>query len=177
MKILLPNLESLFNIASDKEFETFSLQVFRYQYNKNKVYREFVDLLNINPLNVKTVQEIPFLPISFFKSHSVTTDNLVQVTFKSSGTSGQERSQHQVLDVSVYEKSFRKGFQHFYGNLSEFTILGLLPSYLEQGDSSLVYMIQGFISTTKQNGSGFYLNNFSELNQKIKELESQEIDE
>ena len=173
MKILEPNIDSIFNIKNDQEFETLALQVFNYQYSKNIVYRQFVDLLNIKVSNVNKVLEIPFLPISFFKTHEVTIGNKEDVVFKSSGTTGQLRSQHKVSDVSIYENSFIKGFENFYGKIEEYCFLALLPSYMEQGESSLVYMVEDFVQKTQHNGSGFYLNNFKDLNEKIKELESQ----
>ncbi len=171
MKILEPNIDSFFNIKIHKEFESQALQVFNYQYHKNIVYKRFVDLLNIDVKEVDASNKIPFLPISFFKSHKINIGK-EETVFKSSGTTGQTRSQHFVTDTSVYKKSFTKGFEQFYGAISDYCFLGLLPSYIEQGESSLVYMVNDFINTTKHNGSGFYLDNFEELNSKINELET-----
>lgn len=172
MKNLEPNIQSIINIQSKTEFDALALEVFRFQVQQNKVYKEFVNLLKINPDSITQVEEIPFLPISFFKSHQVTSTSSCEKVFKSSGTGNQTRSNHFVSSLSVYQESFTKGFASFYGSYKDYTFLALLPSYLEQGDSSLVYMADFFIEETKQNGSQFYLNNHSELNTKIKELET-----
>lgn len=171
MKILEPNIDSIFNIAKQSQFDDLALQVFNYQYHHNIVYKKFVDLLKIHPKQVSTLSQIPFIPISFFKTHQVLAANHHEQVFKSSGTTGQDRSNHFVARKSVYESSFIQSFEHFYGNISEYCFLGLLPSYIEQGDSSLIYMVNHFIHETKNKGSDFYLNNFEELNAKIKQLE------
>jgi phenylacetate-coenzyme A ligase PaaK-like adenylate-forming protein len=172
MKKLEPNINSFFNISNKEKFDKLALEVFNYQYHNNNVYRQFVDLLGVTLEQITEVSKIPFLPISFFKTHEVKIGE-EETVFKSSGTSGQFRSQHKVSDVSIYEKSFTKAFSSFYGDISEYCFLGLLPSYIEQGESSLVYMVNDFITKTKENGSDFYLNDFEKLNQKIKELESE----
>lgn len=171
MKILDPNIETLFNIASEEDFERKSLEVFHYQYQNNEVYQKFVKLLGVSAESVNSLDSIPFLPISFFKTHELNTKPNFDLVFKSSGTTGQERSQHFVADKMVYEKSFSDGFSMLYGNLQDYTILALLPSYLEQGDSSLVYMAKSFIEATKGNGSDFFLHDFERLNQTIEQLE------
>ena len=173
MKILDPNIESLFNIESEEDFESKALGVFQYQYENSKVYRDFVRLLGIPKENVNSLASIPFMPISFFKTHELNTKPNVDLVFKSSGTTGQIRSQHFVANKLIYEKSFSEGFDSLYGTLSEFAILALLPSYLEQGDSSLVYMAQSFIEKTKDNGSDFFLHDFERLNKAISRLESE----
>lgn len=171
MKILYPHLDSLFNIENESDFITQALAVFQFQYQQNIVYRQFVDLLGISPDAVTQVAHIPFLPISFFKTHTINTQPSHELVFKSSGTTGTQRSCHFVADKEVYQRSFLKGFTHFYGDLSRYSVLALLPSYLEQGDSSLVYMAHDFITKTAHNGSGFYINNWEELHQKMTELE------
>ncbi|MGB1039524.1 MAG: acyl transferase [Flavobacteriales bacterium] len=172
MKILEPNIDSIFNIKDNPDFETLALQVFNYQYHKNIVYKRFVDLLNVEVSEVDKLAKIPFFPISFFKSHEVIIGSAYETIFKSSGTTGQIRSQHKVVDLSIYEKSFIQCFENFYENISEYCVLALLPSYIEQGESSLVYMVDDFVTKTKHNGSGFYLDNFEELNNKINQLEN-----
>ena len=171
MKILDPIIETLFNINSQKDFETKALELFRFQYANNEVYRKFVELLKIEASLVSSLEEIPFLPISFFKSHRLNVKSDHQIVFKSSGTTGKMRSNHFVADTSIYEESFRSGFKRAYGNPTEFTLLALLPSYLEQGESSLVYMADSLIKESGKEKSSFYLNDFEKLNQTIIELE------
>lgn len=164
---------AIFNIKSQKEFEDLALKIFKFQFENNKVYRSFCDLLYKNPSDVKTIFEIPFLPIQFFKSHHVlsSNDEIVQ-TFTSSGTSGNQTSKHFVTDLIVYEKSFNKGFEQFYGNIKDYTVLALLPSYLEREGSSLIYMVEHLIKASNKPKSGFYLNNLSELKETLIELDS-----
>ena len=122
---------------------------------------------------VKTIQQIPFLPIQFFKSHSViSNENSIQKTFTSSGTSGEQTSKHYVTDVSIYEKSYQNGFSQFYGNIEDYVVLALLPSYLEREGSSLIYMVSDLIQKTKNSESGFYLHNTDALIDKLIVLDS-----
>ncbi len=139
------------------------------------MYRSFCDLLYKHPSDVNTIKEIPFLPIQFFKSHKVlSSETKIERTFSSSGTTGSATSKHHVSDISVYEKSFIKGFEQFYGNIVDHVILALLPSYLEREGSSLIYMVDSLIKQSKHKESGFYLNNLSELKDVLLKLESQE---
>ena len=164
----------LFSISNQKQFEKIALKTFRYQYENNLVYKEFCDLLKTNVQKVKTLQQIPFLPIQFFKSHAVVSSNEVpQAIFTSSGTTGMTTSQHLVTDVSLYEESYRSGFSQFYGNIENYVVLALLPSYLEREGSSLIYMVEDLIQLSNQPESGFYLNNHEELIEKLIELDSQ----
>ena len=150
-------------------FEEIALQLFEFQYTHNLVYKQFVDYLKINVSNVQTVQQIPFLPIEFFKTHHIISGNAgPQKIFESSGTTGQITSKHLVTDLKLYEESFEKGFEQFYGNIEDWTILALLPSYLERDTSSLVYMVDDLIKKSKNPNSGFFLNNLDELAVKIK---------
>lgn len=162
----------IFTISNQKQFEKIALKVFRFQYENNLVYREFCDLLKTNPQKVKSLHQIPFLPIQFFKSHQVVSNtDPVQTTFTSSGTTGAITSRHLVTDVSLYEESYRKGFSQFYGNIEDYVILALLPSYLEREGSSLIHMVDDLIQLTNNSDSGFYLNNHEELIQKLIELD------
>ncbi|MGL3000812.1 acyl transferase [Flavobacterium sp. RSSB_23] len=164
----------LFSISNQKQFEKIALKTFRYQYENNLVYQEFCDLLHTNVQKVKTLQQIPFLPIQFFKSHTVVSNNEApQAIFTSSGTTGMTTSQHLVTDVSLYEESYRRGFSQFYGNIENYVVLALLPSYLEREGSSLIYMVEDLIQLSNQPESGFYLNNHEELIEKLIELDSQ----
>jgi len=154
----------LFNSHIYSDFEEISLEIFRFQAKNNEVYGTFLNHLNCDILNVKSIREIPFLPIQFFKSHQIIASKQpVQEVFLSSGTTGMQQSRHFVTDISLYEESFQKGFQHFYGNIEDYTILALLPSYLERNGSSLIYMVNNLIASSKKPKSGFYLNNLDEL--------------
>jgi len=164
-----PGKQQVFSISSNEQFNTAALQIFQYQAHHCDVYRKFISGLNINPLNVKSVQQIPFLPIEFFKAHKViSTNDAVQVTFTSSGTTGITTSSHYVTDVSWYEDSFRKAFQLFYGDIKSYTILALLPSYLEREGSSLIYMADDLIKQSNNPDSGFFLYNHNELANQLK---------
>lgn len=162
----------IFTISNQKQFDKMALKVFRFQYENNLVYREFCDFLKTEVQKVKTIQEIPFLPIQFFKSHSVVSNtNPIQTTFTSSGTTGMVTSKHLVTDVSIYEESTRKGFSQFYGNIEDYVVLALLPSYLEREGSSLIHMVDDLIQLSNHPDSGFYLHNYDELIEKIIQLD------
>jgi len=164
----------LFNIQSPSAFKEAALAVFKYQFDYNSVYRSFCDLLYIHPSAITSVEQIPFLPIQFFKSHSILTKTeSAAITFSSSGTTGSIKSKHEVSDLSIYENSFRKGFEHFYGSIENYTILALLPSYLERDGSSLVYMVNDLIKKSKKARSGFYLDNMDELSRVLTSLDEQ----
>lgn len=163
----------IFTINTSKDFEKVSLSVFRYQANNNLVYKRFLKFLNTNVSSIKKSREIPFLPIKFFKSHKIiSSDNSVDRVFSSSGTTSYVSSKHYITDLSLYEKSYLKTFEHFYGKITDFTVLALLPSYLERSGSSLVYMVNDLIIRSKNSKSGFYLNNLSELSENLKILDS-----
>ncbi|MGB1104614.1 MAG: acyl transferase [Crocinitomicaceae bacterium] len=155
----------IFEIKTEADFNEMALKSFQYQYAKNKIYRRYCELLSVELSDIHDYHSIPFLPISFFKSHDVKTFNdSAQVIFKSSGTTGMQRSEHHLKDVGIYKSSFLKGFNHFYGPVEDYVILGLLPSYIEQGSSSLVYMVDHLIRASKHEESGFFLHNFEDLN-------------
>jgi hypothetical protein len=163
----------IFTIASKKEFEKIALKVFRFQFDNNIVYQEFCQLLNKNKENVKSLTEIPFLPIQFFKSHKVlSSKDVIQTTFTSSGTTGMQTSKHLVTDVSLYEESYRNAFSEFYGNIEDYCVLALLPSYLDREGSSLIHMVDDLIQSSNHKDSGFYLNNYEELIAKLVELDN-----
>ncbi len=162
----------IFTISNQKQFDKIALKIFRFQYENNGVYREFCDFLKTDVQKVKSIEQIPFLPIQFFKSHSViSTTNPVQTTFTSSGTTGMITSKHLVTDVSIYEESYRNGFSQFYGNIEDYVVLALLPSYLEREGSSLIYMVDDLIQLSNQPESGFYLYNYDELIAKLIQLD------
>lgn len=164
----------VFNIQSEEEFNEVALSVFKYQFKNNKTYRSFCDLLYIHPSDVTTIDKIPFLPIQFFKDKQVVSSNdEVQEVFTSSGTTGTTTSKHHITDLSWYETSYLKGFKHFYGNIQEYVVLALLPNYLERKGSSLVYMVDDLIQRSENSESDFYLNNLSELAEKLIKLDKQ----
>lgn len=149
------------------------MKVFRFQYENNLVYREFCNFLNTDTQKVKSLQQIPFLPIQFFKSHDVVSNSdAIQETFTSSGTTGMITSKHLVTDASLYEQSYRNAFSDFYGNIEDYVVLALLPSYLERSGSSLIYMIKDLIELSNNEHSGFYLHNYDELIAKLIELDN-----
>lgn len=167
------NTPNIFSISSEKEFNALALEIFRFQFENNVVYRSFCDLLYKHPSDINRIEDIPFLPIQFFKTHTVLSSNQpIQQTFTSSGTTGDITSKHLVTDIKLYEESYLKGFKHFYGNIEDYVVLALLPSYLERDGSSLIYMVHDFISKSKQPESGFYLNNLEDLAKTLQQLEA-----
>lgn len=168
------SLDSIFTISSAKEFEQKALEVFQHQFENNVVYRSFCDLLYKHPAEVTKIEDIPFLPIEFFKSKMVVSSTKKpQAIYTSSGTTGTQTSNHFVTDLKLYEQSFNNGFAHFYGPIEDYVVLGLLPSYLERKGSSLIYMVNDFIDQSKHNESGFYLDQFDLLAEKINTLDSE----
>jgi phenylacetate-coenzyme A ligase PaaK-like adenylate-forming protein len=162
----------IFNIKTEHDFETKALRIFQYQYENNSVYQQFCNLIHIKPNTVKSVEKIPFLPIQFFKTYNVVSSSKpVQQVFTSSGTTGSMTSKHPVTDLSLYQKSYLKAFQHFYGTVEEYVILALLPSYLEREGSSLIYMVEDLIEKSGKKESGFYLNDLKKLNEQLQQLE------
>ncbi len=163
----------IFSISNKKQFEKIALKVFRFQYDNNVIYREFCEYLNVEKHDVKSLQQIPFLPIQFFKSHDVlSSEEKIQETFTSSGTTGMTTSRHLITDITLYEESYRKAFSEFYGNIENYAVLALLPSYLDREGSSLIYMVDDLIKLSNHPESGFYLNNYDELIQKLLELDN-----
>ncbi len=165
----------IFNIQSDADFNEFAIEIFHFQYLKNRIYRQFVDyhLEDIN--KVDHYSQIPFLPIEFFKTHKVLCEDFKpEIIFKSSGTTG-NNSYHHIADLKIYEQSFTTCFKMFYGTPEQYTILALLPSYLEQKGSSLVYMVQKLIEESNIPESGFYLHNYDELIEKLNKIKNQKI--
>jgi phenylacetate-coenzyme A ligase PaaK-like adenylate-forming protein len=164
--------KDIFNIQNEAGFTEVALAVFKHQFQTNRVYRSFCDLINVHPSDVQKVSDIPFLPIQFFKSRKVLASREeVQEIFTSSGTTGSRTSKHFVTDIKLYKESYRKGFHHFYGNIEAYTVLALLPNYLERKGSSLVYMVEDFIARSKHVESGFYLDNLEELTKMLIKLD------
>jgi phenylacetate-coenzyme A ligase PaaK-like adenylate-forming protein len=167
--MISPDQQQVFSISNEQQFAETALQVFRFQAENCTVYREFITNLKVDINAVDSVEKIPFLPISFFKSHEIlSSGDKVQVTFTSSGTTGMINSRHLVTDVSWYEESFRRAFDLFYGNIRNYCVLALLPSYLEREGSSLIYMAEDLVKRSENPDSGFYLYNHDDLFNQLK---------
>ncbi|HEY4155696.1 MAG TPA: acyl transferase [Puia sp.] len=155
-----------------EHFEREALSVFHLQYAQNELYRQFASSLRKEPERVHALEDIPFLPISFFKTRTVKTGQFIpEIIFESSGTAGQQRSHHELRSVSLYRESFSRGFELFYGPVSDYCIIGLLPAYLERSGSSLVFMVDELIRQSRHPQSGFYLDDFGRLHDQLKLLE------
>jgi phenylacetate-coenzyme A ligase PaaK-like adenylate-forming protein len=167
--------DSIFKIENKSDFKRTVLEVFYFQYRQIPLYHAWVESLGINPKLITEVEQIPFLPIRFFKEHRVLRTNMeLEKVFSSSGTTGMERSQHLLGDLSLYQKSYRGAFEYFYGPISDYVILALLPSYLEREGSSLIYMVEDLIKISSHNESGFYLNEQKELIQMLESLKKEQ---
>jgi hypothetical protein len=163
----MTNLKSFLNSLnkiSESSFDNHAIELFKYQAINNSVYEQYLNSLSINPVNIKKVSQIPFLPIDFFKSHSIKTNEWEsQIVFESSGTTQEIRSKHHIKDVDFYHLHAKSLFENSFGRLLDKTIIALLPSYLERQGSSLVSMVNSFIQASQSAKSGFYLNNLDEL--------------
>jgi len=167
-------LHAFDEIISPIQFKQHALELFKYQYENNTVYRSYCDLINNAYSEVSEVHQIPFLPIQFFKSHTVScVSKAPDKIFLSSKTTGQIASRHFVNDLNIYHKSFEKGFHEFYGSIKDYAILALLPSYLERENSSLVYMANQLIHQSKHPLSGFYLDEWDQLINTLQTLEKE----
>lgn len=163
--------EKIFKIRSAEAFNEIALEIFRYQHKMNLIYSEYTGHLGINQDRIEKYEDIPFLPISFFKDHKIVSGNAEEEEiFYSSGTSGMKPSSHYVLDPALYKESFMKGFTSFYGDPGKYRILGLLPSYLERKGSSLVFMVNEMIKSGGHKESGFFLSDFDQLSAVLKDL-------
>ena len=163
------NTDKIFNVDY-QNFDQIAFEVFKFQYKNNTVYKSYCDLLKKTPSNVENISRIPFLPISFFKSHSVICTKKYDKVFYSSGTTNDNISKHYVSDINIYEKSFLKNFIDNYGDPKEYVILGLLPNYMENENSSLIYMVNNLIELSKSNDSGFFLKEYDHIIEKMKSL-------
>ena len=164
--------DKIFNVK-EAEFEQMALSLFRFQAENNGIYRAYCERLNIVPGSVNSIQQIPFLPISFFKTHPVTTGQFEPgIIFESSGTTGSVNSKHLVKNVSLYQRSFLGAFRIFYGEPADWCIIGLLPSYLERKASSLVAMADELIRLSAHPMGGFYLYDYEALHRNLVKLET-----
>jgi phenylacetate-coenzyme A ligase PaaK-like adenylate-forming protein len=164
-------INGLFSIKNEIDFEDKALDIFRHQALNCEVYNQYIGHLKVDPMAVSRIEDIPFLPISFFKTHEVLSEQkLPEVTFSSSGTTGMTTSRHLVTDVRIYEESFNIAFREAYGQAQDICILALLPSYLEREGSSLIYMVDALLKQSKDPLSGYFLHNHEELFQILLEL-------
>lgn len=165
---IVPEIKSvenrIFNRNDPDDFNELALEIFHFQYKNCIVYKEFIDFLKINVLQINHYSQIPFLPVEFFKNHKIISGEFnPDIIFESSGTTGMKTSEHHVKNIKLYETSFLKTFEHFFGSPGNYIILALLPSYLERKGSSLVYMTNKLIGLTNKPESAFYLNELAEL--------------
>lgn len=164
--------EQIFDIKTENEFIELCLTAFKYQYKNNEIYKQYCNFLKIKPEKVNNTSEIPFLPISFFKTHKIITKSKnFDIIFTSSSTTGSTPSSHYISDIEIYKKSFIKNFEYFYSSPNEYVILALLPSYLERSGSSLIYMLRDLINLSNNKESGFFLNQYQDLQDTILSLE------
>jgi len=161
----------IFNISNNDDFNDICIEIFRFQYKNNIIYKQFVDFLNVNANKIDNYIDIPFLPVEFFKNHKIVSGKFTeQAIFTSSGTTGMQKSSHYIAETSLYETSFLNSFELFFGNISNYVILALLPSYLERGGSSLVYMANKLIHLSNNAYSGFYLDEYQKLHKLLEIL-------
>jgi phenylacetate-coenzyme A ligase PaaK-like adenylate-forming protein len=166
-------IENIFKVKDSHAFNELCLEIFAYQHQFNAVYQSFCNHLNRKPEQVQSADMIPFIPVELYKHHIVSSKpNEIVKIFRSSGTTGSINAQHFVHDLGLYEKSFLKCFELFFGDPKEQVIIGLLPSYLERDDASLVYMTQKLIEISGQKESGFYLQNYEALKNLLQNLAS-----
>lgn len=170
---MICELEHKIFTLEDTGFESFALALFQFQSRQNPVYRAYIDLLAIDPLAVTSASQIPFLPIDFFKTHKVMCTTFEpELVFESSGTTQTTPGRHYVKDASLYRESMKRTFRHYFGRPCDWCILGLLPSYLERQNSSLVYMVSELIRMSDHPDSGFYLNDHERLHDTLTRLQS-----
>lgn len=159
--------------VTEPVFQELALEIFHYQYQQNPVYRSFVQALGIHSSAVISLEHIPFLPISFFKTKEVVSGSFApEKIFESSGTTATATSNHFVSDINLYKKNFIRAFEKNYGPVSDYCIIGLLPSYLERNTSSLVFMVNELIRLSNHAQSGFYLDEFEKLKDVLTDLEA-----
>ncbi|MBC6112227.1 acyl transferase [Pedobacter sp. CCM 8938] len=163
--------EAIFSIKNDEQFKKLAIETFKFQAAHCAVYKEYIHHLHTNIEAVSEIEQIPFLPISFFKSHSILSNtNSIEITFSSSGTTGMVQSSHHVTNVKLYEQSYLQAFNQFYGDIEDYCFLALLPSYQQRAGSSLIYMVNDLIEKSKHPQSGYFLYNHDELLQTLQGL-------
>ena len=166
------NFEKIFDIKNHSEFKKQCLDIYNFQYENNMVYKSYCNMICEDPTDVNEINKIPFLPISFFKTKKIlSTDNFEKV-FYSSGTTTNSRSKHFISSLKLYQKSFINNFKLNYSDITQYTILALLPNYYDNKDSSLIYMIEKLIKLSKSKESGFFLDDYINLSKKLIELDT-----
>ena len=166
------NFEKVFDIKNHSEFKKQCLDIYNFQYENNMVYQNYCNMICKDPTDVNEINKIPFLPISFFKTKKIlSTDNFEKV-FYSSGTTTNSRSKHFISSLKLYQKSFINNFKLNYSDITQYTILALLPNYYDNKDSSLIYMIEKLIKLSKSKESGFFLDDYVNLSRKLIELDA-----
>ncbi|WP_419870019.1 LuxE/PaaK family acyltransferase [Chryseobacterium sp. CT-SW4] len=169
-------MEDIFNIQTDEDFLSAALRTFNYQYRNIEIYRKFVDYLNISPATVNALNEIPFLPIEMFKNHKILDGNVsADLYFQSSGTTQMNLSRHFIANEDLYKESIYRSFAKFIGRPEDFIFLGLLPSYLERQNSSLIYMVDYLMNKSGKKENGYFLYNHSELFDLLNTLKEEKI--
>jgi hypothetical protein len=163
--------KEVFSISNEEGFNTAALKIFSYQYKFNKIYREYIDSAGIKVAGISNWQAIPFMPIEFFKTHSIVCgDDVPEKIFLSSGTTGTIQSRHIIRDLSIYEQSLLRGFNMFYGSPADYHIFGLIPSPEENPDSSLVYMVKALMDQGPDKEHGFFMHDFRMLKEALTRL-------
>lgn len=166
------NFEKIFDIKNHSEFKKQCLDIYNFQYENNMVYKSYCNMICEDPTDVNEINKIPFLPISFFKTKKIlSTDNFEKV-FYSSGTTTSSRSKHFISSLKLYQKSFINNFKLNYSDITQYTILALLPNYYDNKNSSLIYMIEKLIKLSKSKESGFFLDDYVNLSRKLIELDT-----
>lgn len=169
-------LKNIFNIQTEQDFLNASLKTFRYQYENVEIYRKFVDFLKVNPDEVDSLVKIPFLPIEMFKNHQILDKNVAaDLFFQSSGTTQMNLSRHFIADPELYEESIYQSFEQFIGKPEDFIFLGLLPSYLERQNSSLIYMVDYLMKKSAKPENGYFLYNHAELLELLNKQQNKKI--
>lgn len=169
-------MKNIFDIQTEQDFVEASLKTFRYQYENVEIYRKFVNFLKVNPDEVDSILNIPFLPIEMFKNHQILDKNATtDLYFQSSGTTQMNLSKHFIADQNLYEESIYKSFEQFIGKPEDFIFLGLLPSYLEKQNSSLIYMVDYLMKKSGKPENGYFLYNHSDLFDLLSQLKDQKV--
>ncbi|MCX8531687.1 LuxE/PaaK family acyltransferase [Chryseobacterium luquanense] len=169
-------MKNIFDIQTEEDFLKACLETFRFQYENIEIYRKFVDYLNINPQNIDALAKIPFLPIEMFKNHQILNKNIsTDLFFQSSGTTQMNLSKHFIADENIYQESIYKSFEQFVGKPEDFIFLGLLPSYLEKQNSSLIYMVDYLMKKSGKLENGYFLYNHEDLFILLNELKDKKV--
>ena len=166
------NFEKVFDIKNHSEFKKQCLDIYNFQYENNMVYQNYCNMICEDPTDVNEINKIPFLPISFFKTKKILSTDKFEKVFYSSGTTTNSRSKHFISNLKLYQKSFINNFNLNYSDITQYTILALLPNYYDNKDSSLIYMIGKLIKLSKSKESGFFLDDYINLSKKLIELDT-----